>query len=109
MVYWLQIAIVRLKLVYIVVVWWAITQVKRFAMKITPRAAIEALLNLSPIPINLEREVKAAECKITHSGQWKENNVSGFHTSMITSLGPQIRMLPTRSDKCTLFIHFSGK
>lgn len=114
--YWIYKAMIRSIITYAAIVWWPrtrleeakrrLTQVQRLAclgitgaMRTTPTAALESLLDLPPLYLVVESEAKAAAYRLANAGQWKHADVKGGHSAIWQKL---ISFCPTalmRSDK----------
>lgn len=111
---WLYTSVIRPILGYAVVVWWARTElasiqkqlnrVQRLAcvmvtgaMKNTPTAALEVLLNLPPLHIFLMGEAMAACYRMIHANQWSPRADNVGH-AMIRSRMDSMPILRFRSD-----------
>ncbi|MCP3661285.1 MAG: hypothetical protein GY696_02130 [Gammaproteobacteria bacterium] len=107
---WLYIAIVRPMLCYAALVWWhrlelvtardLVGRVQRLAglfvtgaMRSTPGAALDALLNLPPLHLFVESEAMAACYRFSRAGAWRARNLghSRIYRRMVTDV-PLLRL-----------------
>ncbi|XP_054281228.1 uncharacterized protein LOC128998898 [Macrosteles quadrilineatus] len=115
---WLYTRVARPMMVYGSVVWWTkvmqTTAVKRLqkiqrvaclsitgAMRGTPTAALEVVLNLPPLDIIVKGEARMAAYRMACSGNWKYN-ASSEHTRVVDKVQTNsLEMLPDRMVKIT--------
>ena len=101
--YWLYTAVVRPSILYGAIVWWTranlstgqtkLASIQRKAclmitgaMSTTPTAAMETLLDLTPLHIQVMAEAKACVYRLKNTRQWRPNGSSTGHVRLHSDL-----------------------
>lgn len=113
--YWMYTMIIRPMVSYAAVVWWPRTElvtakaklgrIQRLgclnvtgAIRTTPTAALEVLLDLPPLDLYVRCEAMATSSRLCRIGQWKQYGMGVGHSEANNRAGQQISVLGLRSD-----------
>ena len=125
MVYWIYIMVIRPLLTYGAVVWWPRTKMKitstklnqlqrqvclgiTGAMSTTPGDALNAILNLPPLDLMIQKVALKTMFRLTNNGLWNNKYFTG-HGSLITEAAKHNPMLMMPTDEVPKSVKFGRK
>lgn len=133
-VYWLYTMVIRPMLSYAAMAWWPRVRIKAVqyqlrglqrlacvgitgAMRSSPSASLEILLNLLPLHLFIEEAAIMGAYRLNQNGFWRATNWAGSHTKLFCQVSRQLPICSMGSDKMVLryqfdksfSVHFSSR